>query len=291
MEHMDKADQGDGWPYVLKPRWVHDLLLLWRRKQPYELYLDQVADYSVREVGDKALRRRCVAWIANHFAPNHAALTAPQNVWASYSHHFRAKEIAAAYLAYLIINEPLARQATAELHGQVTPGLAVGRTRLVNVPAVSGALDAWLRTLQEWGVLVADPRQGGYLVDKRLAVSGPTFPLLVWAWWLDTRAASIPLAEFAELPLWSWLETDAFAAGWQAYVGRLWTLEADGGVSTIFLHPTDDASFMRALLNLLSTDGRRGRQLPRHDEAVDEGSGNQQKASANMLLREGILGR
>jgi hypothetical protein len=62
---------------------------------------------------------------------------------------------------------------------------------------------------------------------------------------------------------------NSFAAGWQSYGGRLWTLETEGGAATIFLHPTDAAGFTRSLLNLLSTDGRRGRQLPRHGERTD----------------------
>ena len=265
MGQMDKTAQGDQWPYVLKPRWIHDLLLLWRRKQPYELYLDNVADYSVREVGNKALRRQCVAWIAQHFAPRRAAVTLTQNVWASYSHHLRATDLAAAYLAYLITREPLARQTTAALHGQVTPGMALGRTQLGDIPVASGALDTWLRTLQQWGVLIADPRQGGYLVDKRLAVPVQTFPLLVWTWWLDARQPRISQAEFAQLPLWTWLDTDAFDVGWQTYAGRLWTLEHEGDDLTCLLHPTNHAGFIRALLNLLSTDGRSGRQLPHRD--------------------------
>lgn len=266
MGQMDKTAQSDHWPYVLKPRWIHDLLLLWRRRKPYELYLDNVADYSVREVGDKGLRRQCVAWIAHHFAPRRASVTLTQNVWASYSHHFRATDLAAAYLACLITREPLARHATAALHGQVTPGMALGRAQLGDIPAAPGALDAWLRTLQQWGVLIADPRQGGYLIDKRLSVPVQTFPLLVWTWWLDARQPSISLAQFAQLPLWTWLDTDTFDAGWQTYARRLWTLEKKGGDPTCLLHPTNHAGFIRALLNLLSTDGRSGRQLPHHDE-------------------------
>lgn len=284
MGQLDKKDQGLEWPYVLKPRWIHDLLLLWRRKQPYEVYLDQVVDYSVREMRDQALRRRCIMWFANHFAPSRAAATLNQNVWASYSHHFRANDLASAYLAYLILCEPLARQATAHLHGQITLGMSINRTQFSSLNAVPGALESFLRTLQQWEVLVPDPRQGGYLIDKRLCVPVQTFPLVVWAWWLDTRQASIPLAEFAQLPLWTWLEADDFSAGWQRYLGRLWTLDNEKGEPTLFLHPTDSAAFTRSLLNLLSTDGRRGRQLPRHD---DRGESRTEPAS----LRESILGR
>jgi hypothetical protein len=281
---MGEIEKGCDWPYVLKPRWVHDLLLLWRRKQPHDPYINQVTDYSVREMRDQALRRRCVTWLANHFAPSRAAFTLNQNVWASYSHHFRANDLAPAYLANLILREPLARQVTASLHGQIAPGTSVARAGVVNVNAVPGAVDSLLRTLQQWEVLVADPRQGGYVVDRRLSVPVQTFPLLVWAWWLDARQASIPVAEFAQLPLWTWIATADFAAGWQQYAGRLWTLESDGGEPTLYLHPTDTAGFTRSLLNLLSTDGNRGRQLPRHGERGE--------AFAKVPdVREGILGR
>lgn len=281
---MGEIDKGCDWPYVLKPRWVHDLLLLWRRKQPHDPYINQVTDYSVREMRDEAMRRRCVIWLANHFAPSRAATTLNQNVWASYSHHFRANDLAAAYLTYLILREPLARQVTINLHGQMAAGTSVARTGVTNVNAAPGAVDSLLRTLQQWEVLVADPRQGGYVMDKRLAVPVQTFPLLVWAWWLDARQASIPVAEFAQLPLWTWIATDDFAAGWQHYAGRLWTLDADSGEPTLFLHPTDTAGFTRSLLNLLSTDGNRGRQWPRHGERGET-------LAKALDAREGILGR
>ncbi len=281
---MGEKGHGCDWPYVLKPRWVHDLLLLWRRKQPYDPYIDQVTDYSVREVRDEALRRQCVAWLANQFVPNRAAFTLNQNVWASYSHHFRANELAPAYLAYLILREPLARQVTAALHQQIAPGTTVTRALLGHVDAAPGALDSLLRTLQQWEVLATDPRKGGYMVERRLCVPVQSFPLLVWSWWLDARQASISLAEFTQLPLWTWIETGDFAAGWQHYTGRLWTLETEGGEPTLFLHPTDTAGFTRSLLNLLSTDGQRGRQLPRQGERGEA-------FSEPIILREGILGR
>jgi hypothetical protein len=284
---MGAMDQAFEWPYVLKPRWVQDLLLLWRRKQPYELYLDQVADYSVREVRDKALRRRCVTWLANHFAPSRAAATMTQNVWASYSHHFRTAHLAPAYLAHLMLCEPMARHIAAVLHGQFAPGITINRSLFNEINAAPGAVESLLRTLQQWEVLVADPRQGGYLVDRPLSVPVQSFPLLVWVWWLDCRASSISLAEFAQLPLWTWFAVDSFDAGCHCYAGRLWTIEPDHGEPTLFLHPTDTAAFTRSLLNLLSTDGRRGRQWPRHGES-GEGLAD---SLDSLALRESILGR
>jgi hypothetical protein len=288
----NQPDPALEWPYVLKPRWVHDLLLLWRRKQSYEIFLERVTDYTVREIRDPVLRRRCVLWIAHHFAPKRGASTLTQNVWASYSHHFRARHLAAAYLAHLTCCEPLARHATAALHGKITPGTALGRAQLSHLATAPGALEAWLRTLYQWDVLVADPRQGGYIVDKSLSLPVQTFPLLVWVWWLEARQSSITPEEFDHLPLWSWIATDGFAAGWQAYAGRLWTLERAGGATTLFLHPTDPAAFTRALLNLLSTDGRSGRQLPRRDLLDDDLDDSQSGAEAEAVdLRQGILGR
>ena len=283
---------GHTWPFVLKPIWIHDLLLLWRRKEPYEPYLEQVSDYSVREVRDKAARRQCVRWIASHFAPSRAAATLTQNVWASYSHHFRATDLAPAYLAHLIVSEPLARAFCHALHKQLAPGGTVARTLLNNVQAAPGALESLLRTLQQWDVLVADPRKGGYMLDRHLTVAPQIFPLLVWVWWLEARQPHIAVDEFAALPLWACTECATFAEGWQGYVGRLWTLETDGGQPTIFLHAADPAAFTRSLLNLLSADGRRGRQLPRHDERDENRANNNSgNRAAARLMREGILGR
>lgn len=283
-ERNGKGGQGSEWPYVLKPRWIHDMLLLWRRKEPYELYLDHVAEYTVRELRDKASRRQCALWLAAYFAPSRASATLTQNVWASYSHHFSSTDLAPAYLAYLVLGEPLARQAAALLHGQITPGVTISRSHLGAINAAPAALDAFMRSLLQWEVLAADPRKGGYMVDKRLGVPVQSFPLLVWVWWLETKQASITVAEFAQLPLWAWFETEGFAAGWQRFAGQLWTLEADGGEPAIFLHPTDTAAFTRSLLNLLSVDGRRGRQLPRHDERGEA-------RPETTPMREGIFGR
>jgi hypothetical protein len=280
----EDTDKDQSWPFVLKPRWIHELLLLWRRKQPYEPYLEQVCDYSVRELRDKAMRRRCVAWIANRFAPSRAAATMTQNVWASYSHHFRVADLAPVYLASLVMSEPLARRVICSLHGQLTPGHALGRSVLAGIKAAPGATESLLRTLQQWEVLEQDPRNGGYLAGRRMVVSLQTFPLLVWVWWLHTRQPSVSLTEFCDLPMWTWIDTDCFAVGWEGYVGRLWTLETNGGDPTLFFHPTDPAGFTRSLLNLLSTDGRSGRQLPRHEERSDA-------YASDMQMREGIFGR
>jgi hypothetical protein len=277
-------DRGCDWPHVVKPRWIHDSLLLWRRKEPYELYLDQVTEYSVREMRDKMARRRCIVWFANHFSPSRAATTLTQNVWASYSHHYLPNQLAPAYLAHLISCEPLAQQVTATIQGQNTSGMAIGRSHFTQIQAASGALESFLRTLVQWEVLAADPRRGGYIAERRLNVEAQTFPLLVWTWWLGARKPSLSLEEFAQLPMWSWFDLACFEAGWQSYAGRLWTLEKDGGEAAFFLHPTDTAGFTRSLLNLLSTDGRRGRQLPRHGDKRDG-------FVDAVSLREGILGR
>src|SRR5262245_27866745 len=141
MGEFDKVDRPCEWPYVLKPRWIHDLLLLWRRKQPYAPFIDQVSDYSVSELRDEAIRRRCVAWMADHFAPSRSGSTLNQNVWASYSHHFRAIDLAPAYLCFLSVRVPLVRQVSAALHGQLTSGMSIGRALLVEISALPGALD------------------------------------------------------------------------------------------------------------------------------------------------------
>ena len=65
---------------------------------------------------------------------------------------------------------------------------------------------------------------------------------------------------------------------------ELWTLDSENGEATAFLHPSEPAAFTRSLLNLLSTDGRRGRQLPRQDERAEA-------QSDALTMREGILGR
>jgi hypothetical protein len=52
----------------------------------------------------------------------------------------------------------------------------------------------------------------------------------------------------------------------------------------LYLHPTDTAGFTRALLNLLSTDGRKGRQLPRYSGEEDDEEINRSSISAVPVI-------
>jgi hypothetical protein len=281
---VEMGETKENWPYVIKPLWVHDLLWLWRRKQLYKLYLEQVADHTGREVRVESMRRSCVAWLADHFAPSRSGHTLTQNVWASYSHHYSVQELAPAYLVHFTLVEPLVRRVAAALQFQMQPGSPINRNTLLNsldAQTISpGALDRLLHTLQQWGLLdsnhrVQAPRVGehgvaDYRANSPLRVAAPIFPLLVWCWWLETRQPQISMVEFAHSPLWTWIEIEDFDAGWNRYAGRMWTIETVAGLPTICLRPTELADFTRALLNLLSTDGRSGRQHPHQAQSDAE---------------------
>ncbi|MCC6167238.1 MAG: hypothetical protein IT329_08435 [Caldilineaceae bacterium] len=274
----------------LKPVWIHDLLILWRRNQSVALLLERAGDYAAQEIRSASVRRAVLAQIAAHFVETRrhgkAARTLPQNVWAGYSRNFPAAALAPAYLVHLAAQWPLALDLTAALAGRLTPGQGLDQVfdeallaQLLGTGPGGSAepdggrpaeLDAWLRTLHYFGLLAArrsagvEALAGRYVFAGRMAVPPPIFPLLVWTWWQRQGTPIVDLADFARSPLLGWMAAEDFAAGWTAAAGKLWTLDASG--CSARLHPGDRAEFVRALLNLLSTDGRRGRNLPRRGE-------------------------
>ncbi|RIK35244.1 MAG: hypothetical protein DCC57_23535 [Chloroflexi bacterium] len=274
----------------LKPVWIHDLLILWRRNQALALLLERAGDYAAQEIRSASVRRAVLAQAAVHFVETRgqgkAARTLPQNVWASYSRNFPAAALAPAYLVHLTAQWPLALDLTVAWADRLTPGQGLDQVfdeallaELLGAEPDGNAapargrlaeLDAWLRTLHYFGVLAArrsagvEALAGRYVFAGRLAVPPPVFPLLVWTWWQQQGMPTVDLADFARSPLLGWMAAEDFAAGWAAAAGKLWTLDASG--CTARLHPGDRAGFVRALLNLLSTDGRRGRNLPRRGE-------------------------
>jgi hypothetical protein len=265
--------------YALKPAWVHDLLILWRRNQHLALLLERATDYTAHEIQSVSVRRACLEAIAALFVERRGAgaqaRTLSQNVWATYSRNLPAAVLAPAYLVHLVAQRPLAYAVAEQLGDRFTPGstLDAGELlrRLAGTPdgGRPAELDGLLHTLYYFGVL--GPRRGRrYDVEAKLPVASPVFPLLVWRWWERARAPCVELETFRRSPLFAFVETAGFASGWETHPGKLWTLaQAEGGLCACF-HPHDRASFVRGLLNLLSTEGRRGRNLPRESEPPAE---------------------
>lgn len=264
---------------AIKPVWIHDLLILWRRNQSRDLLLERAGDYVAQEIRSAAVRRAVLAQIAAHFVETtgsgRAARTTQQNVWATYSRNFPPAAMASAYLVQLVAGWPLAYVLAASLRDHLTPGEAPDVGLLTQESGLEpdsvylADLDACLRTLHYFGVLAVRRNVGRYLFAGRVPVPPSIFPLLVWSWWQQQGVATIDLAEFTRSPLFTFVDSADFPAGWAAAADRLWTLDAAGQRAR--LHPHDRADFVRALLNLLSTDGRRGRNLPRDgDPSEDE---------------------
>jgi hypothetical protein len=272
----------------LKPVWIHDLLILWRRDQSYPLLLERAADYAAQELRSVGVRRAVLAQIAARFIETRgsgkAARTTTQNVWASYSRNFPAAALAAAYWVHLTAHWPLAAQLAAALAGKLTPGQVLDEALdeaqwagIIGAEPDGGRLaelDACLRTLHYFGVLAARRSIGQHIFAGRyvfvgpIPVAPPIFPLLVWSWWQQQGVSTVDLADFARSPLVGFVAARDFGAGWAASAGKLWTLDPTGCQARI--HPGDRVAFMRALLNLLSTDGRRGRNQPRDSEPPAE---------------------
>lgn len=272
----------------LKPVWIHDLLILWRRDQSHLLLLERAADYAAQEIRSESVRRAVLAQIAAHFVETRgrgkAARTAQQNVWASYSRNFPAAALAPAYWVHLAAQWPLAADLAAALADKLTPGQELDDAlddgllaEIIGAEPDGGRLaelDACLRTLHYFGMLAARRSigrhvfAGRYVFVGHIPVAPPIFPLLVWVWWQQQGASTVDLADFARVPLVGFVAARDFAAGWAASAGKLWTLDPAGQQACI--HPGDRAAFVRALLNLLSTDGRRGRNQPRKSEPPAE---------------------
>jgi hypothetical protein len=259
----------------VKPAWIYDVLLLWRRRQLLALLLEQASDYTEGDIPDARVRRAILSTIATHFVDTRSvgkqAVTLTQNVWATYSRNFPVEVLAPAFLAHWVAEQPLAYALATQWVGRCVPGATLDpqeyRPLLEQCPdgGRPAALDALLRTLQHFGVLAPRRRAGQYVVAEPLPIAGPLFPLLVWDWWLLERSETVDLGAFARAPLFAFIDSADFAAGWEAHEGRLWTLGHGAEGMTAQLRPADRAAWRRALLNLLSKQGRR-RNLPRASE-------------------------
>jgi hypothetical protein len=266
---------------ALKPAWIHDLLVLWRRNQLLALLLEQAGDYTAQEVRSPAVRRICLEAIADLFVDRlgngKQARTLTQNAWATYSRNFSAAVMAPAYLVHLVARRPLAYAVAAHVADQWTLGstldLAELRRALAQLPDAHhpAELEALLRTLHHFGVLAWARPGAPAVMLARLPVEPGVFPLLVWSWWLCTGASEVGLDDFRRSPLFAFVESQDFAAGWAQHPGKLWTVEEAGGSLCARLHPTDRTGFVRVLLNLLSTGGRQGRPLPKESDAPTAG--------------------
>ncbi len=259
---------------AVKPVWIHDLLILWRRNQARTLLLEHAADYVAQEIRSAAVRQAVLAQIAADFVETRGrgrfARTLPQNVWATYSRNFPSAALAPAYWVHLAAGWPLAYVMAAAWGTALTPGDVLDDALLTAVigtepdPASLADLDACLRTLYYFGVLALRRNSGRYVYAKRIAVPPPIFPLLVWTWWQQQGVSTVSRTDFAQSPLFAFVDSADFAAGWAAAEGKVWTTDATG--QTVQLLPRDRAAFERTLLNLLSTEGRKGRDQPRDGE-------------------------
>lgn len=259
---------------ALKPAWIHDLLILWRRNQSQTLLLERAGDYTAQEIRSASVRRAVLTQAAAYFVETRgsgkALRTTQQNVWATYSRNFTSETLAPALLVHLLVQWPLALELAASLNGRLAPGKALDDALIAAVTDMqpdggrSAELDSCLRTLYYFGVLSVSRNRGRYRFAGHLPVAPAVFPLLVWSWWQREAAATIDLAVFAQSPLFAFVNIDDFAAGWAAAAGKVWTLDATAARARLL--PVERAAFVRALLNLLSTGGRRGRNQPRDTE-------------------------
>lgn len=254
-----------GWTYAVKPAWVHDLLDLWERDKLLALLLELAADRVAADIANPATRRRTLSQIARYFVPcagtGRLRRTASPNVWVAYSQLFAAELLAPAYLLHIAAQNRMAQTVMALLHETYSQGdlveLGAVRNHLFGrfgarrtVRESAGAL---LRTLEQFGVLVRAGRLGDYRYAGRLPVSQDTFPLLVWAWRQANPVNVIDLKAFDADPLLTFIDPDSRVAHWPSYANSLWKLEVRDERRVAVLRHPDNAAFIRALFNLLSS--------------------------------------
>lgn len=253
------------WIYAAKPAWVYDLLDLWERDKLLALLLELATDRIAADIANPAARRRTLSQIARYFVPctgtGRLRRTASPNVWAAYSQLYAAELLAPAYLLHIAAQNRMAQTVTGLLHETYALGdlveLGAVRSRLFErfgarrtVRESAGAL---LRTLEQFGVLARSGRLGDYRYAGRLPISQETFPLLVWAWRQANPVDAIDLKTFGADPLLTFIDPDSRAAHWKSYANSLWKLEVRDGRRTAVLRHPDNAAFIRALFNLLSS--------------------------------------
>ena len=254
-----------GWTYAVKPIWIHDLLDLWERDKLAALLLELATDRVAADIANPSTRRRTLSQIARYFVPFTGAgrtrRTASPNVWAAYSQIFPANLLAPAYLLHITGQNNLAEAVTGLLHEAYQMGdsveLSAVRRYLCdgfgNRRTVRDSASALLRTLEHFGVLTRAGRLGDYHYAARLPVAQEAFPLLVWAWRQARPVEFIDLGAFAADPLLTFVDCATCAEHWSRYTESLWILEVRDERQVAVLRHTDNAAFIRTLLNLLSS--------------------------------------
>lgn len=226
-----------GLDFPVKPAWIQDVLRLWQPDQAISALVQAALAQTMAELGGEKTRRNSLTVILRYFVPTvgggQTRRTTQSNVWAAYAAVDSPEALAPAYLARIIAGNDVARETVRFIIGRRSSSNTFTssdlRRRMIahfgqrNV--VLNSTSAFLRTLLAFAVLDSGSRLGDYRVASPLPVSEAVFPLLVWAWWELHGGPQIDLDAFAAAPAFSFVETAHFTEWWQAYQGRLWSLE------------------------------------------------------------------
>ena len=254
-----------GLDFPLHPEWIAAVHRLWQPQQPLDELVRAALAQTMPELGGEKARRNTLTIILRLYVAaeggGHSRRTAAREAWVACSRRHPAELLRPAYLAQLVAQTPLAQEAASfvarRAASQAAPGAVLRSSdlrhhligRYGERSVVLNSASAFLRTLQNFGVLAAGERPGEYRWLGRLPVAPQIFPLLVWVAWQAAPAPQIDLHAFEqELPGHAFLETEDFEAGWQAHQSRLWGLSERFGERVATLKVGSAEEWKTALL-------------------------------------------
>lgn len=253
-----------GLDFPVKPAWIHDVLRLWQPDQPISDLVNAALGQTMAELGGEKTRRNSLTVILRYFAPTvgggQTRRTTHENVWAAYAATFSPEALAPAYLTRIIAGNDVAREAVRFIISRRSLSDTFTSSdlrrhmiaRFGQRKVVLNSASAFLQTLLAFGVLDSDGRLGDYRTRSALPVSEAIFPLLIWAWWEFQGVPQIDTDAFAADPALAFVRTEEFPTCWQAYSGRLWSLEERLETRRATLRHVERDPFERAIAAMLT---------------------------------------
>ncbi len=252
-----------GLDFPVKPAWIHDVLRLWQPDQRVSDLVNPALGQTMSELGGEKTRRNSLTVILRYFVPTvgggQTRRTTHENVWAAYAATFSPEALAPAYLARIIAGNNVARAAVGALARRAVQASFDSqelRRRIIaqfgERKVVVNSANAFLRTLVHFGVLAAGEKLGQYRFLAPLSAPQQAFPLLVWAWWEAQGGPQVDIDAFAADPALAFVRTEEFPTCWQAYSGRLWSLEERLETRRATLRHVEREAFERAITALLT---------------------------------------
>lgn len=252
-----------GFDFPIRPSWVHDVHNLWKPNLPISELVVSALQSTMHELGGEKTRRNTLSNILHYFVriqgKGKERTTLGRDAFATYSKSLTVSAMEAAYLTRIVCLNDVAWSITEHLAKRYQVGDELSSTDIRKHAAgvfgerkvVLNAASSYLSTLKEFGLLEDVGYRTFRLQPTRLLVDNTIFPLLVLSWSEAFAAPQIDLQEFAESPVFLFVDTAHFGRQWRLYQGSLWSLESRLGTERITLRYPEVGLFERQIIALL----------------------------------------